>query len=110
MVLIEEYPCENGLLARARERHWYEELHASLNMCRPLVHREETLADNRKKQIARNAKFRQNRPTYHKEWFANHPDYMKERYREKRSDPICFNESTKRTKIQHPYRTLYSTN
>jgi hypothetical protein len=31
MILIEYYPCNNGIEARARERYWYEFLNASLN-------------------------------------------------------------------------------
>jgi hypothetical protein len=32
MVQIEAFPCANGNEARARERHWYEQLNANLNM------------------------------------------------------------------------------
>lgn len=68
MVLIEEFPCENDLQARARERYWYEQLNANLNMCRPLAYPEETITENRKKQIARNQKFASLNPNYWKEY------------------------------------------
>ena len=31
MVLVEEYPCDTSLKARARERHYIEQLNANLN-------------------------------------------------------------------------------
>ena len=41
MVLIEKYPCENKQQALQRERFWYEELNADLNMVRPYMTEEE---------------------------------------------------------------------
>lgn len=35
MVQIEEFPCVNGHEARARERYWYEQFQATLNMKYP---------------------------------------------------------------------------
>lgn len=35
MVLIENYPCINKREAEARERHWFDELNAKLNMYEP---------------------------------------------------------------------------
>jgi len=35
MIEIEKYICNDGNEARARERHWYEELKANLNVCYP---------------------------------------------------------------------------
>ena len=41
MILVETYPCNNDLEKRARERFWYEELNASLNMRRPSINNTE---------------------------------------------------------------------
>lgn len=35
MILIEDYPCENKLIASQRERYWIETLGATLNMTIP---------------------------------------------------------------------------
>ena len=35
MVVIENFPCNDGNEARARERHWYEELSATMNTTTP---------------------------------------------------------------------------
>jgi hypothetical protein len=42
MVLIEAYPCKSAEEARTRERYWYEEFDAELNMVRPFVSSEDT--------------------------------------------------------------------
>jgi len=41
MILIENYPCNDGNEARARERFYYEQLNAKLNMIRPMRTRDE---------------------------------------------------------------------
>lgn len=41
MIQIEEFPCANGNEARARERYWYEQLQATLNMQKPKLTEEE---------------------------------------------------------------------
>ena len=41
MIAIEKYPCNDDLEARARERHWYEVLNASMNSLCPLISMEE---------------------------------------------------------------------
>lgn len=52
MVLIENYPCENGDEARARERHWYDTLHATMNSNQPQRTKEDqvnyNMSDTRK--------------------------------------------------------------
>jgi len=37
MILIENYPCENDLQARTKEREWYEKLGATLNSICPII-------------------------------------------------------------------------
>ena len=43
MIEIEKYPCKDSNEARAKERYWYEELKATLNMCNPLETKEEAV-------------------------------------------------------------------
>ena len=45
MIQIELYPCTNGNEARERERYWYEQLNASLNMRCPITDRKEYLEE-----------------------------------------------------------------
>jgi hypothetical protein len=47
MIQIEEYPCANGNEARARERYWYEQLNANLNMRYPTRGRKEYYETNK---------------------------------------------------------------
>ena len=42
MILIENYPCNNGNEARAKERYYIEMLQATLNMKRPIITRDES--------------------------------------------------------------------
>jgi len=41
MVLIENFPCENDLQARSKEREWLEKLGATMNSCSPTISQEE---------------------------------------------------------------------
>jgi hypothetical protein len=49
MAQIEEFPCANGNEARARERHWYEQLNATLNTVYPQRNLPEYYVANRNK-------------------------------------------------------------
>ena len=49
MIEIEKYPCKDGNEARARERHWYEELQATLNSQIPNRSDKEYREDNKEK-------------------------------------------------------------
>lgn len=60
MVQIEEYPCANGNEARARERYWFEQLNATLNMQFPQRNRAEYYIENKDK-ILENIKEYRNR-------------------------------------------------
>lgn len=53
MIEIEKFPCKDGNEARARERHWYEELKATLNMEVPNRSMGEWYIDNRKDVLER---------------------------------------------------------
>ena len=54
MIQIETFPCENGNEARARERYWYEELHANMNTRNPFYSQENN--KEKMKQYAENSK------------------------------------------------------
>jgi len=43
MVLVEKYPCADGLEARKREHYWYEILKAGMNTRRPYRAEEELI-------------------------------------------------------------------
>jgi hypothetical protein len=72
MIEIEKYPCNNSNEARARERFWYEELSAKLNTKCPTL--------NIEKQY-------QTSKEYHKEWYKNNQEWIKN-YREENRDKI----------------------
>ena len=54
MIEIEKYKCDDGNEARARERYWYEQLQATLNMIRPLQTDEEIKQYNTKRKNKHN--------------------------------------------------------
>jgi len=41
MIEIEKYPCNDGNEARLRERYWYEQLNANMNMINPYCSKQE---------------------------------------------------------------------
>src|SRR5689334_2203167 len=47
MVQVESYPCETVLELRARERHWIEQLQATLNCKIPTHTKQEYAAENK---------------------------------------------------------------
>ena len=50
MIEIEKYPCKDGNEARARERHWYEELHATMNSQFPIRSQKEYRETHKEKK------------------------------------------------------------
>ena len=70
MVLIEKYPCENKQQAEQRERFWYEELNADLNMIRPHMTKEDR---------------KEARKEYDKEYYQANKEKRKEQQRERRA-------------------------
>lgn len=51
MLEIEKFPCADGNEARARERFYFEELQADLNMINPIITKEEELERHREYNI-----------------------------------------------------------
>lgn len=95
MVQIEEYPCVNGNDARARERHWYEQLSATLNMQKPALTEEEiekyhTISHQRQLELhpdynkKRNQRRLELHPDINKIKYQRrlelHPDYNRTKY------------------------------
>jgi hypothetical protein len=73
MDIIEEYPCENNLQLRIRERYWYDLMTPELNSSKPYVSREERKIIDRE---------------YSKKYRTKHKEYAKE-YREKAGKYNC---------------------
>lgn len=57
IIQIEEYPCANGNEARARERHWFEQLNSTLNMTFPQRSNKEYYEANKDKKFEYNKKY-----------------------------------------------------
>ena len=98
MIMIEEYPCENNLQARQRERYWTEYYDASLNMIKAFIDKEESKlikkeydkinADKIKKYVQQNADKIKN---YRKEYNEKNADKIKMTqniYAQKNADKI----------------------
>jgi hypothetical protein len=95
MVQIEEYPCANGNEARARERYFYEQLNANLNMRYPIRDHKEWVDANKEHVKEYKKKFyqdnkeilsRQNKDFYEKNKDGLRP--KQKEYREKNIDKI----------------------
>ena len=81
MIEIEKYPCKDNNEARARERHWYEELHATLNMVMPIRSQKEYREANREEIVE-----------YRKEYKEKNKEKISEQskeYREKNRESIA---------------------
>ena len=80
MVMVEEYPCENKMQKVKRERHWYEELKATLNTNHPSSSKKET-----------GERYYKNNKEKIKEYKKNNSEKVKEykkEYREKNKEKI----------------------
>ncbi len=84
MIEIEKYNCNDGNEARARERHWYEQLKANLNVCYPNRGNKEsrkTYYDNNREMENEKCKiYRQNNLEKEKE--------MNKKYKEEHKEQI----------------------
>lgn len=91
MVEIEKYPCNDFHEATARERYWYEELNADLNMVRPKRFLEEKVAYNREYSMMFNENNKEKVKQYNEEYKLNNKEKIKEInkiYWEKNKDKI----------------------
>jgi len=73
MIQIEEYPCENGNEARARERYWYEQLTAALNPQHPP---NKSLKEKTRDNYVKNA---EQRKAYAKQYTIQHKEEILEK-------------------------------
>jgi hypothetical protein len=75
MIEIEKFECADGNEARARERHFYEELGAKMNIRVPIINDEERI-QNQKKYYETHAKeLIQKQKKYNAEQKKNKADY-----------------------------------
>ena len=74
MIKIEDFPCDNGRDAEAREDHLMRELRANMNTHRAFI------ADHVAQKSVYNRRYREKNADYHRVWRENHPNYYRERY------------------------------
>jgi hypothetical protein len=91
MVLVENYPCNDVLEARARERYWFEILNANLNSEVPNRNQKEYYETNKEK-IAE----------YYKEWNKVNKEHLAEYNKEYRE--------TNKEKVVEYQKEWYKTN
>jgi hypothetical protein len=86
MVLIEYYPCDDGMEARARERYWYEFLNASLNSNCPNRSYKEYYETNKEKIIEHQKEYYETNKEkiieHQKEWYKNNKEIILEKKKE----------------------------
>jgi hypothetical protein len=86
MTKIEDFPCENGRDAEAREDQLMRELKANMNAQRAFLSLEDRavvrkvydrryVAAHPEQRSARQRRWRENNPGYFKQWRAAHPNY-----------------------------------
>ena len=92
MIEIEKYPCTDNNEARARERHWYEELHATMNVRCPIRSKKEYNETNKEKISEQS-----------KEYYEKNKEKIAEKekeYREKNKEKIAeYNKERNKEKI-----------
>jgi len=97
MVQIEEFNCNNSNEAKARERYWYEQLHATLNMCFPQRDGCEYYDHNKQKITEYQKQYRELNPDKIKErtkkWREQNKIKIKEKAKQLRDQNknICYN-------------------
>ena len=83
MLEIEKFPCNDSNEARTRERYWYEQLNAQLNMIKPIITKEEL------KEYLK--QYREDNKEYFKKYNEDNKDKIKEynkQYSEDNKDKI----------------------
>ena len=74
MVKIEDFPCENGRDAEAREDQLMRELKANMNEKRAFIE------DHVAQKSVYNRRYRETHADYQRQWRENNPNYHRERY------------------------------
>jgi GIY-YIG catalytic domain len=98
MVEIEKYPCNDSNEARSRERFWYEQLDANLNINTPIISKQEKQEKIKKyREIKKDYLCEQNKQYYKNnkekilEYYQNYKDNRSEqtkKYYQKHKDTI----------------------
>ena len=92
MIEIEKYPCKDNNEARARERHWYEELHATMNVQCPIRSKKEYREKNKEKIAGKQRKYREqnrgNKAEYNKEYYEKNKEKIAQQTSEHMKDKI----------------------
>jgi hypothetical protein len=102
MIEIEKFPCKDNREALARERYWFETLHAEMNVKRPILTDQERkdqyknyYENNKEKERERLKKFYENNKEKiiekSKNWYENNKEKIKEK-----SKNYCNNNKEKR--------------
>jgi len=73
MTKIEDFPCENGRDAEAREDELMRELKANMNAQRAFI------ADHVAQKSVYNRRYRETHADYQRRWRQNNPNYERER-------------------------------
>lgn len=91
MIQIETYECNNLQEAIARERYWYEELHATLNKCVPNGSPKEYYEAHKEHLCKYSKEYSENNGEKIKEYKEKNKEHIKNQnriYREKNKDII----------------------
>lgn len=101
MILIEEFPCENSLQARQRERHWYETLNSTLNTHNP--YRNDTNEWFEENRETKSKKFKQYYEENKEELKDRHKKYYEENKEEinRKCECECGSSYNKQGKARH---------
>jgi hypothetical protein len=78
MIEIEKYPCKDANEARARERYWYEELNANLNVDTP----NSSIEDRKKYLKEYNEEHKEEQQDYYKNYYETHKEEVKQKHNE----------------------------
>jgi hypothetical protein len=102
MVQIDAYPCNNGNEARARERYWYEQLSAKLNMKNPKRENDKEYYEENKEKIKTNVKkWCEDNKEKRKEYLNDYYQKTKEIRNEKYTCEKCNKEVRYCNKVRH---------
>jgi hypothetical protein len=116
MIEIEKYNCNDRNEAAARERYWYETLHAKLNIVYPQRSNKEYRIDNKEKILLKKKEYRINNKEiiqeyrennkeknilYHVEYRKNNKEKLKEHKYKICNCEICGKDYTHNHKSRH---------
>ena len=88
MILVENYPCNNDLEKRQRERHRYEELNSTLNTLNPYHNKEDYMTTYREEH---KDEIREQRKGYMDKYYENNKeDFLaqSQNYREENAEKV----------------------